>query len=317
MSNILYIINPAGQGGMGPKAWEKFKTLWPQQIDSEQVIVTERLGHAREIAASSEGYDILTAVGGDGTAGEIMSGIMEHQEPRPCLAIIPGGTGNDIARNAGIRSVEDGVRALRGGQTRAFDLIRVDYRVDDKMEHGYAFLQAIAGFSAIPMVKPWMKRLLGPTGAYYLGTLLQFVVFRPPHMTVRTETRELDLRSWMVIVGNSERTSGNSMCLAPGAVIDDGELNITVLPSHSKLKMITRIFPRIASGEHVNEPGVSYFPARKIEVDSDPPSILDLDGDICGMTPAAFTVCPRIMQIMTPPNNQIVKTSDHSLRGRR
>ena len=100
MSKSLYIINPAGHGGVGPRVWEEFKTLWSDLIDPEHIVITERPGHAREIVVSTQGYDIFTAIGGDGTVGEVISGIMEHPEPRPRLAIIPAGTGNDIARNA-------------------------------------------------------------------------------------------------------------------------------------------------------------------------------------------------------------------------
>jgi diacylglycerol kinase family enzyme len=80
MSSILYIINPAGHGGAGIKVWEKLQSKWPDQIDSKDVHFTERQGHAREIATSAEGYDILTAVGGDGTVGEILTGIMAQPE---------------------------------------------------------------------------------------------------------------------------------------------------------------------------------------------------------------------------------------------
>ncbi len=166
VSKILYIINPAGRGGAGSKAWEKFRALWPDEIEAEHAIVTKKLGHALEIATSADGYDVLAAVGGDGTVGEIMSGIMDCEGPKPALAIVPAGTGNDIARNVGIGSVEDSVRVLRECRPRGFDLIRIDCQNDGQPEHRHAFLHGIVGFSSIPMVKPWMKRLLGPTGAY-------------------------------------------------------------------------------------------------------------------------------------------------------
>ena len=56
MSHILFIINPAGHGGLGMKVWNEFKSLWPDPIDSANVIVTERPGHAREIAAAQSDH---------------------------------------------------------------------------------------------------------------------------------------------------------------------------------------------------------------------------------------------------------------------
>lgn len=300
MDDVLYIVNPAGQGGVGVKTWEAFQASWPEPIASEQVVFTERPGHAREIAASTRGHATYAAVGGDGTVGEIMSGIVDRPEPRPRLAIVPAGTGNDMARNLGITSLQDAVAALRQGHERAVDLVRVESQVDGRRAHHCAFLFCAVGFSSIPMMKPWMKRLLGPRGAYYLATLLQAVAYRAPDMVVRTDGREFHGRTWVVVIGNAEHSAGGSMRLAPGACIDDGELDVTIIPSGSKFKLIPGLMPKIASGAHVTEPGVAYFPARRIEIDSDPPAIVDLDGDLFGTTPAVITVCPGILRVVTP-----------------
>jgi diacylglycerol kinase (ATP) len=229
---------------------------------------------------------------------------MDHRGPRPRLAIIPGGTGNDIARTIGIRSIEDGVSALRNGWARAIDLMRVDCQVDGRPAHRHALLFGAVGFSSYPMVRPWMKRLLGPKWAYYLGTLLKVIVYQAPHMTIRTEGRAESGQTWVVVVGNAERSAGGSMCLAPGARIDDGELKITIIPSEPKLRMVTRLLPKIASGAHTTAPGVSYFPGKRITIESKPPALLDLDGDIFGTTPAIFTACPRMLEVMTPTEKQ-------------
>jgi diacylglycerol kinase (ATP) len=300
LSKTLYIINPAGHGGEGLKVWERFQGLWPYPIAPEDVIITKRPGESREIAVSTRGYNTLAAVGGDGTVGEIISGIMDREGDKPMLAIIPAGTGNDIARNAGIGSIEDAVLAMQSDNPRAFDLIRVDYHDSGKSEHRYAFLSTAIGFSSIPMVRPWMKRLLGPVGAYYLGTFLQIILHRSPRMIVRADGQERSKRRcWMVIVGNVEYSAGGSMCIAPGARPDDGELNITIFPVKSKFRMLTKLLPKVATGAHIQESGVSYFPAKTVAIESEPPSILELDGDLFGTTPATFTVCPQSLQILS------------------
>ncbi len=146
-----------------------------------------------------------------------------------------------------------------------------------------------------------MKRLIGPKGAYYLGTFLQILVHQSPHFTVRVDGEERNnARGWMILIANVESSSGGSMRIGPGAYSDDGELNITIFPAKSKFTMVTRLLPKVSSGEQVNAPGVQYFPGKKIEVVSDPPAILDLDGDVFGSTPATFTVCPGMFQVMTP-----------------
>jgi diacylglycerol kinase (ATP) len=301
MNKTLYIINPTCFGGQGTKTWKNFRLQWHEQIDPNDVRVTERPGHAQEIATSTEGYEILAVVGGDGTVNEVITGIMEHREPRPRLAIIPGGTGNDIARNVGIHSMEDALAALHGKHIKSFDLIRIDCHHDSKPTHRYAFLYVNVGFSPAPMMRPWMKRFLGPTAAYYLATLLQFMVYRPAHITARWEQKNYSGRTWMVVVGNAERISGGSMCIAPGARMDDGELNIAIVRAERpKLKMITRVLPHLLTGAYVQESDISYFLAKEIEVDSTPSVILEMDGEILGATPSLFTSYPQAVNILSP-----------------
>jgi len=252
-----------------------------------------------------EGYDILAAVGGDGTANEILSGIMDRQESKPALAIIPAGTGNDIAFSVGIKSVEDAVSALAGGQSRTFDLFRIDCQADSQPAHRYAFLACGIGFSAVSysMLRPWMKRIFGSKGTYFLVIAMGAIVYRPSQMTVRWENHEYSGPTLIIIIGNAEWLSGGSMRVSPGARMDDGELNVTIAPSQSKLSALRKI-AKTASGTHIKEPDILYFPAKRIEIDSIPPTRLVIDGDIFGTTPAAFTVCTNAIKIVTPQESK-------------
>jgi diacylglycerol kinase (ATP) len=81
--------------------------------------------------------------------------------------------------------------------------------------------------------------------------------------------------------------------------MDDGELNISVFPEGSRIRMGAKVMPKIASGEHVNDPEISYFSGKKIKIGSNPPAVIDLDGDLVGTTTASIMVCPQAMKIMT------------------
>jgi diacylglycerol kinase (ATP) len=121
-------------------------------------------------------------------------------------------------------------------------------------------------------------------------------------MTMKAEAESFSGRAWLVLVGNVESTAGGSMCLAPGARLDDGELNISLFPHGSRIRMGLKLMPKIGTGEHVTVPEVSYFPGKRVEIDSDPPAVVELDGDLYGLTPVVFTVCPQAMNILTPNN---------------
>ncbi len=281
--------------------WKAFQTAWAEPIDSSAITFTEHPGQAREIAANIGTGGILVVAGGDGTVGEVISGIMDRPEPRPRLGIIPCGTGNDIARCAHIQSLEASIKALQGGESQAVDLIRIE-RGDGKQTNvRHAFLFANAGFSSIPMMKPWMKRFLGATGAYYLATLLQVILFRPRFMEIRIDEVDYSGPTFLLIASNAEYAAGGSMRIAPGARIDDGELNISIIQPLPLLKLAAKLFASMADGSYINEPEVSYLTGQRIEIRCTPSVVLDLDGELFGTTPATFSVAPLALDLIHAP----------------
>jgi len=295
MNNTLYIINPAGHGGTGLKAWDIFKNLWGQKIDDKDVIFTKRPLHAIEIASSAKGYDTIAAVGGDGTVNEVIEGIFKNNS-KPALAIIPAGTGNDICKNVGIRSVNDAVKALREKYIKKYDLI-VSENEDGKK---YAFLHSNFGFSAIHRIKPWMKRILGPTLAYYLATFIEIVLFRPWDMTLEWDNKKFSGNVIIVIIANVEKTAGGSMVVGPGATPTDGKMTVTIVPYRSKYDCLVNKFPKTPTGEIVNEPDVKFFQTEKLSIKSTPESEMDIDGDLFGCTPAIVKILPLSVGIISP-----------------
>ena len=300
MDGVLFIVNPAGHGGAGLQTWTAFQEAWGAPIPADDVAVTEGPGHARQLTSGATGYGVVAAVGGDGTVGEVISGVMDRDGSRPHVAIVPGGTGNDIARNLGMGGIGDAVAALRDRRARAVDIVRVECQVDGGRAEKFAFLYGAAGFSGLPRVRPWMKRWLGPAIAYNFATFVEILAFRAPEMTVRSREEEFRGRSWMVTAGNAERISGGSVCMSPGAALDDGLLEVAIYPNRHRLLMLTQLFPKIPSGAQVDEPDVGYFRTGRIEVESRPASLVELDGDLFGKTPATFEVVPHAVTILCP-----------------
>jgi YegS/Rv2252/BmrU family lipid kinase len=301
MGKFLFVVNPEAFGGQGDDRWKRFRAQWPGPMEPGDVAITAAPDHATGIAASAQGYDTLVAVGGDGTVREMVVGLMQRPSPRPRLALVPAGTGNDIARSVGLLTVEDSISALQNGHTRWIDLIQIDCHQQGRPARRYACLTTSVGFSAVVIrsLKPWMKRVLGAERAYFLATLIAVARYRPPQMVVRWGGQEYRGLTWMVNVGNAEWECGGSMRMSPGAEIDDGMLNICLIRSGPKLRVLRKL-PTLFTGAHVREPEVSYFPVTEIEVESEPPAGLQMDGDVFGTTPVKFTVCPQALQVVAP-----------------
>ena len=101
----LIIANPAAQSGAAREVAERLQrfldmTARASQFDLE---LTERMGHAKELAAQAQGYRTVIALGGDGVIHEVVNGLMTQKEDaRPALAVLPVGSGNDFAQTLGI-----------------------------------------------------------------------------------------------------------------------------------------------------------------------------------------------------------------------
>lgn len=301
MADILYIVNTNPFRGHGNEAWKRFCSVWPEEIRPRDVVMTKRSGHAREIAADCEDYDIIASIGGDGTASDILSGIMDRRGPRPALAVIPGGSTNIMARNLGIRSIEDAVALLREGGTRPFDIMRIDCRVNGRPAHKYSFMACNAGFAAVSyrMLGPWMERFFGLKRARYLRAVVGMIIYRPTRITMRCEGHEYSGYTKAVLIGNAEWILEDNVWVAPGRGLDDGELNVTIIPAQTKVRDFSNI-SKIAAGGHIKEKGVLYFPTKRSEIESDPPADLAIDGEFFGTTPATITLCPRAVRVVSP-----------------
>ncbi|MBN1871819.1 MAG: hypothetical protein JW800_04525 [Candidatus Omnitrophica bacterium] len=300
MTKILYVINRNPFRGHGNEVWMKFRSLWPEKVRPEDIIMTRWPGHARDIAARSKGYDVIASFGGDGTASDVLSGIMDHKEPRPALAIFPGGTTNLMTYNLGIRSIEDGIELLRQGYTRFFDIMRVDCRVNGRPSHKYSFLACNAGFAAISyrMLGPWMEHFFGSRLARYLRAIMGIVMYRPTHVTMRYDGQEYSGYTKAVLIGNAEWILEDDLPATPVMGFDDGELNVTIIPAQTKLRDFSNI-SKVAVGRNIKEKGVLYFPAKQSEIKSNPPTGLAIDGEFYGTTPATITLCPRAIKVVS------------------
>ena len=101
----LIIANPAAQSGAAREVAERLQRFLDMTARSSQfdLVLTERMGHAKELTAQAQGYRTVIALGGDGVIHEVANGLMKQDEAvRPALAVLPVGSGNDFAQTLGI-----------------------------------------------------------------------------------------------------------------------------------------------------------------------------------------------------------------------
>ena len=104
----------------------------------------------------------------------------------------------------------------------------------------------------------------------------------------------------MIIMANVESISGGSMRIAPGAHPQDGHLWVTIVEPAPKLTLMLKVLPTVAAGEHLNEKGFHFFPTERIEVTSDVPAIMDIDGEVGWATTATISIVSGAIGIVAP-----------------
>jgi diacylglycerol kinase family enzyme len=158
---LTVVVNPCGGTRRGLSILDQVKPVFSQARLELDVCVTKHAGHAREIARtlSRQRESSLCVIGGDGTIHEVVSGLMERGEPVSVpLGIIPGGTGNDVAKQLGIATAMEAAQRIVAGRTCPLDVMRVD------AEGRTDYCVTIVGWAGVGDINARAERLrrLGP-----------------------------------------------------------------------------------------------------------------------------------------------------------
>jgi YegS/Rv2252/BmrU family lipid kinase len=302
---ILLIVNPAARAGKAGREWPRLAAeIRSAGIEFEEAF-TAKPGEATEIArrAVKENRAVVAAVGGDGTLYEVVNGFFEDGEPIPTtsnLGLIPFGTGSDHQRSFNLPDGALAARVLVDGRPRAIDAVRV--RIGGRTLFYTSIAEAGLGAFVADKVNRTPKTLGGKV-SFQIGSLRGIAGWK--HVPVRvvidgTEKRELTAQA--VTVANC-RYYGGGMMIAPMAVPDDGLLDVIITGAIGKLESVIGL-GKIYSGAHIDDPKLKrwfeIFRAKHVEVDSQVPVLVQLDGEIAGNLPATFEVVPRALRLMTP-----------------
>ncbi len=298
----LFIVNPAAGAGRGNGRWEALaRSLDQEGFQGDRILTSARGDAARRACEAAADYDVIVAVGGDGTAHEVASGLLASKTQRAAFGVIPLGTGNDVASALGVTDQAAGRAVLKRGETRTLDVIEIQCRIQGKPAVRHALLFAAVGIAteALHQTTPVVKRIFGQKLAYPVGVLRAVWHHRPQSIRVTCDGRSFEQPFLLVAANNSEQIGGG-MKLAPGARMDDGELNVNLVDAVGWWQVLMQL-SRACRGTHTTHPGVRYFPARTMAIETEPPIEVAADGDVIGETPARLEVKPKALRVVAAP----------------
>jgi diacylglycerol kinase (ATP) len=264
------------------------------QID---VIASTGQGHAVQLAreAYDQGYRRFLAVGGDGTAHEILNGIFAGRArvQRIALGFLPLGTGNSFLRDFSKDGAEASLKALIENRKRPVDLIRLTHTGGEI----YSFNLLSVGFTAD--VAALTNHLFKPFGhlGYLLGVLVRVVQLRRRSFALRCDDdQEWDERRSLFLTFNNSKYTGGTMLIAPNADPTDGLIEFVRWGPIGRLGLL-RTLPRLYDGTHITHPLASRRAVRHVEFSSTVPVDVMIDGEVATLECRSLDILPAAVEI--------------------
>jgi YegS/Rv2252/BmrU family lipid kinase len=295
------IVNPAAANGRTARQWPDIARRAEAHGLDVDVRLTERRGHATELAAAAGGggVGVVVAVGGDGTVSEVANGMAGADATD--LAVVQRGSGCDFIRTFGIS--KDADRALEvaaHAPARIIDMGRLGYAGRNGSPESRLFVNvASAGLTGV--VADRVNRSgkpLGATAAFAWGAIATFAGYRNSPFTVEIDDERIDQVSNNAIIANCRYFAGG-MKIAPDADPSDGLLDVLVWGDVSRLDL-ARNLHKLYRGTHTTHPKATIRRARRVVVTPRSPLPIEADGEQPGLTPATFEVVPSALRLRAP-----------------
>jgi diacylglycerol kinase (ATP) len=255
---------------------------------------------AGDALAAAEGWSggLLIVVGGDGTVNEVINGLGRAGFPRDVtLAVLPMGTGNDLAATLAIPDdLEAAQETIRKNRVRTFDVARVR---SEGVGERFFINVSTGGFGAetSSVADEEMKSRWGKL-AYFRASLEKARDFDVREVRVTLDGDERMLRAVNVAVGNC-RYAGGGWLAAPRANPEDGLLDLVVIEDVGLKDALALAPAALARSDYLGKDGVFSARARKIQVETWPGGLeFTADGELIGDEPAEFEVIPHTLKVV-------------------
>lgn len=310
MSNLektSIILNPAAAGGRAAEQFKRIKDKIDFIFPKVPIRVSERRGHAGEIARqlAHDGCEQIIGVGGDGTFNEIVNGLFENRKPiNPDLILgtLPIGTGSDFIRTLGISSkLGEALSFMQRQKVASVDVGYAEVQGLDGKPKEHLFLNILScGLSADVALR--VNHSSGWGGSffrYFKSSLIGIAKYDNTGTKIRYSAGDTYYEGpfTLLAVANG-RYFGGGMYVAPQAQLDDGLFQVVLIKAMPKLSLFGR-FALIYQGEHLNLPEVLTCQNSTIDVSSiGGPVYVEADGESIGTIPLKIGCLQKSLKVI-------------------
>jgi YegS/Rv2252/BmrU family lipid kinase len=288
---VAVLVSPtAGRGRAGVLADDVLAVFRAAGFSPRLLPATTGADAERQAAgAVADGAGAVVAVGGDGT---VHAAVQAVAGTSAALAVVPAGTGNDLARALGIP-----VGAAAAARAAAEDLAAGEHRTVDAGRTGDRWWATVLCCGFDSAVSDRANRLRWPKGRrrYDVAVLAELARLRPVELTMVLDGETQTLPVTMVAVGNTP-WYGGGMKVCPGADPTDGLFDVTVVGATSRLQLM-RTKPKLTAGTHIEHAMVSVHRAARVELSS-PGVTTYADGEPVAPLPAVAECVPGALTVV-------------------
>jgi YegS/Rv2252/BmrU family lipid kinase len=293
---FLVLLNPKAAGVQPAQLRRRIAGAMAMHGVAFDIVETETEAEALGVVsrASELGYRAVVAAGGDGSIALALRGTAGTEMP---VAILPFGTGNQLALNLGIPdSLEDAVRVAVEGRVEKIDL--------GKVGHEHFALIAGAGLDAEVMAGATseLKNRLGMLAYLYSG-IKHAITNKIANFLITADGQEIEVEATMVLLANAGLIGAGSLPVevrvAPRSDFQDGLLDVAIFsPRH--LPDMAGILWKMSTKKYASDERMFFLQAREVKIESDPEVAVQIDGQVRGVTPIEAKVDPLAGRILVP-----------------
>ena len=309
MRKVLFVVNPASAGGRTLERWNDaiFK-LEDANLDYD-VKFTKGRGcgvlFTKEAVATGN-YQTIVSVGGDGTANEVVNGLMSvnlSYETLPAFTIFSSGTGSDSVRTLGIaKDIEGFVRVVEANDPKLIDVGMVQYVVDDELKIRYFLnasdigIGAAVAHSVNSMNQDHEKK--SGKGKYFRSIIQQIFKFKAFNVTCYAKDTHYLIKKTVIVAVCNGMFFGGGVKISPVSKMDDGVLELAATNNVSKFGLLGLV-SKVYTGSHVDHPLVKFQRGQHFKIKLETPQLLETDGEVCGfVSEVYFSVIPQAIKVL-------------------
>lgn len=290
--NIKFIVNPLAGRGIYKYIIHTIESIFSTNNFDYNITILKHKGEATSIAkASASNYDIVVAVGGDGTINEVLNGLIGTNA---ILGIIPVGTGNGIAREFGLPlKVKEACETIFNGHIRWIDVGNFNGR----------YFMGCAGTGFDALIAKFAGKLRGPfrgIWVYFYAGLVVFQRYKPKLINIKIDSEiSFQVKPLLVVIANTKRYGGRAL-IAPYAEPDDGLFDICVIQSMNIFTLAHHL-PKLFKGTHIKLQQVKIYKGKNIFIQANEPIPFHIDGEaLDDCHSVQINILPKAIRLLAP-----------------